>query len=71
MTKSTAVVLSVLSAVTTSAFAAGPTAGDLSALTPDMATILTSIGAVAAVLLGVNLAIKGFRIVQSLMGKKA
>lgn len=50
-----------------SAFAAGPTAGDLSALTPDAASILTAVAAVAGVVLGVTLAIKGFRVVKRLM----
>lgn len=50
-----------------SAFAAGPTAGDLSNLTPDAGTILTGIGAVAAVMLGVKLAIVAFRKVQGLI----
>ena len=56
----------------TSAFAvgAGPTPGDLSGLTPDMSTVLTAIASVAVVLIGVNLAIKGFRIVSSLIGKR-
>lgn len=53
-------------AATGSAFAAGPTAGDLSSLTPDSATILTAIGAVAGVMLGVQLAIVGYRKVKSL-----
>ncbi|MDR7334278.1 hypothetical protein [Roseateles asaccharophilus] len=52
------------------AFAAGPSAGDLSNLTPDGATIMTAIGAVALVLIGINLGLKGFRIVQSLVGKR-
>lgn len=51
---------------TSSAFAAGP---DLSALTPDTSTIITAIGTVGALLIGVNLAIKGFHVVRSLMGK--
>lgn len=52
------------------AFAVGPTSGDLSNLTPDMGSVLTAIGAVAVVLIGVNLAIKGYRIVSSLIGKR-
>lgn len=48
------------------AFAAGPTAGDLTNLTPDAATILTAIGAVAVVMLGVQLAIVGYRKVKSI-----
>ena len=52
-----------------SAFAAGPTAGDLSNLTPDMSTILTAIAAVGVVLLGVTLAQKGFDKVRHLMNK--
>lgn len=53
-----------------SSFAVGPSAGDLANLTPDMATVLTAVGAVAVVLIGVNLAIKGFRIVSALIGKR-
>lgn len=49
-----------------SAFADGPTAGSLAALTPDVATVLTAIGAVGAVMLGVKLAIVGYRKVSSL-----
>lgn len=57
-------------ALSAGAFAAGPSAGDLANLTPDMSTVITAVGAVAVVLVGVNLAIKGFRIVQSLIGKR-
>ena len=52
-----------------SAFAVGPSAGDLSNLTPDSATILTAVGAVAVVMLGVTLAIFGYRKVKEIMGR--
>jgi hypothetical protein len=54
---------------TASSFAVGPTAGDLSGLTPDSATILTAVTAVAVVVLGVTLAIKGFAIVKKLTNR--
>lgn len=49
-----------------SSFAAGPTAGDLSNLTPDLTTVIAAIGAVAAVMLGKDLAILGYRVVKRL-----
>lgn len=52
------------------AFAVGPSAGDLSGLTPDMSTVLTAIAAVAVVLIGVKLAIKAYHIVAGLMGSR-
>lgn len=42
-----------------SAFAAGPSAGDLSSLTPDTGTVLTAIAAIGAVVIGVTLAKRG------------
>lgn len=57
-------------ALSAGAFAAGPTAGDLTNLTPDMSTVISAIGAVAVVLIGVQLAIKGFRTVSALVGKR-
>lgn len=68
--KQTAAVLAASALAAPAAFAAGPAAGDLSNLTPDSATILTAIGSVAVVLIGINLALKGFRIVQGLVGKR-
>lgn len=50
-------------------FAAGPSAGDLTNLVPDASTILTAVGSVAVVMLGITLAIKGYRIVKSVMNK--
>lgn len=49
-----------------SSFAAGPTAGDLSNLTPDITTVVAAIGAVAVVMLGKDLAILGYRTVKRL-----
>lgn len=49
---------------------AGPSAGDLSALTPDTGSILVAIAAVAGGLLAINLAIKGVRTVMALIGKR-
>ncbi len=63
-------VLAVSATAAASSFAVGPTAGDLTNMVPDMATVLTAIGAVALALLGVQLAIKGFRIVAGLVGKR-
>lgn len=57
-------------ALTVPAFAAtGPSAGDLSGLTPDAATILTAIAAVGVISLGVVLAIAGFHIVKRMLPK--
>jgi hypothetical protein len=48
-----------------SAFAAGgPTAGDLSGLTPDATTILTAISAITIVVLGVVLAEKALPVIK-------
>lgn len=47
------------SLLSVSAFAAGPSAGDLSSLTPDTATILTAIAGIGAVIIGVTLAKRG------------
>ncbi len=63
------IAVAAASTAAVSAFAAGPTAGDLTALVPDGASILTAVGAVAAVMLGITLAIKGFRIVKGLMNR--
>jgi hypothetical protein len=68
--KQNVAVLAASALATSAAFAAGPTAGDLSTMTPDGASILTAIGSVALVLIGINLALKGFRIVQGLVGKR-
>ncbi|MFN3327218.1 MAG: hypothetical protein ACK5AZ_27340 [Bryobacteraceae bacterium] len=54
---------------TGAALAEGPSAGSLASLTPDVATILTAIGAVGVVILGVTLAIKGFDIVRRMTKK--
>lgn len=54
----------VLATVAGSSFAVGPSAGDLSGLTPDTATVLTAIGAIGVVALGVTLAIRGFAIAK-------
>lgn len=48
---------------------AAPSAGDLSAMVPDASSILTAVGSVAVVLLGITLAIKGFRIVKGLVSR--
>lgn len=56
-------------AVAAPAFAVGPSAGDLSALTPDLSTVLTAVGAVAAAMIGLALAVKGFRVVQSMLSQ--
>lgn len=62
-TATTAAVLTAASG----AYAAGPSAGDLSSLTPDGATIITGVGAVFVVLAGVYLAIKGGKIIVGLI----
>lgn len=59
--------VAALAALAAPAFAVGPSAGDLSTLTPDSATILTAVGAVAVVMIGIALAIKGYRIVKGLV----
>lgn len=61
--------VAALATLGTSAFAVGPSAGDLSTLTPDSATILTAVGAVAVVMIGVKLAIVGYRIVKGLINR--
>jgi hypothetical protein len=60
----------VLSAIGASAFAAGtgPSAGDLSNLTPDVTTILAAIGAVAAAAMGVVLCFKGAGLIKRAFG---
>lgn len=52
-----------------SAFAAGPSAGDLTGLTPDPTTILTAISAITVVVLGVDLAKKALPIIKGLLNK--
>lgn len=59
----------VLSLSTTLALAAGPSAGDLSDLTPDVSTILTLIGAIGAVVIGVVLAKRGLFTAKSVTNK--
>lgn len=44
-----------------------PSSIDLAGLTPDPSTLLAAIGAVGLVLLGVQLAVKGYRIVSDLI----
>lgn len=67
-TKSAAIVATL--ATSSMAFAAGgPSAGDLSNLTPDVSTILTAIGGVGVVILGVALAQKGFDKVKHFLNK--
>jgi len=48
-----------------------PSAPDLSFLVPDPSTILTAVGAVAVVLLGVQLAIKAHHIIADLLDEDA
>jgi len=57
------------SVIAGSAFALAPTAGDLSAMTPDFATVITAIGAVAGVIIGVILALVGFRKVKGMLNR--
>lgn len=59
----------VSAAGATSAFAVGPSAGDLTNLVPDGATILALIAAVAVVSIGIALALRGSHIAKS-EGKK-
>lgn len=51
------------------AFAAGPTAGDLSSMTPDLTSIITAVGAIGAAFIGVKLAIKGYHVVSALFNR--
>jgi hypothetical protein len=48
---------------------AAPSAGDLSAMVPDASTILTAVASVAVVMIGIKLAITGYRIVKGLIGR--
>ena len=54
---------------TGAAFAAGPSAGDLSGLVPDAATILVAIMGVGTVIVGVTLALRSFGIINTQVKK--
>lgn len=60
----TVIVSAALAPLTSFAVGVAPTAGDLSGLTPDAASILTAIGAVGVIAIAVTLAIKGFQLVK-------
>lgn len=47
-----------------------PSSIDLAGLTPDPSTLLAAIGAVGLVLLGVQLAVKGYNIVGDMLAER-